>query len=124
MFRFALEEKNWWPKVEDDERFHFRFRKTPIEKLGRPDEESSSEYVDVNVRISGRLAYGYWKHLDRESLFKVVYQFAIDEGIAKQRDRLDLTSFTAPERCPYDPAKINFGLVFELEQDARPIGFV
>jgi len=127
---FSSANSEWLPKRGDSDTYIFRYTIVDSEHKGGPEEKSYTQEQSVKVKIS-RTTQNAWGFINpNPNLDKVMFQYALDQVKRKVQDGTlnkdeEVVLFDdAPQKCPYDPAKIQFKFGISLEfQVIRPFGF-
>jgi len=119
---FSRTDSEWLPHIGDYDTYIFRYTVVESELMGKP------ESVKVKISRSTQTAWGFMR--PDSNLDKVMFQFALDLVARKVQDSTlrtdeEVVLFNdAPQKCPYDPEKIQFKFGVPLEfQVVRPFGF-
>ena len=78
----------------------FEFRLTPIEYVGRPDEEQHQEQRCVDIDITGHTIDGWNLGANQNDLLRVLFWYA-KTALAEQSKSVTITSC----KCPIDPQR-------------------
>lgn len=116
----------WLPITRDGLDYELHYDFVPSRFIGKPDEACETKSGLVHVGISGTLC-AMWK-FDRDShhgsLRLVLFEYAqrhvrakAEEGALGGRSEIQLTSYTAPSSCPFDPTRIR--LIFNEPVEFR-----
>jgi len=97
----------WKPKLGDKDELLINFEVIGNENLGRADEVNYTFYGKIVVGISGTLR-SMW-YLEGMDLEKVLVEFAkqqlhdkLIDGSLGEEEELQLSSFNAPQQCPFN----------------------
>ncbi|HUW55732.1 MAG TPA: hypothetical protein VMZ92_03790 [Planctomycetota bacterium] len=110
-------------KMGDRVQFLFDFKRTPLEKLGQPDELHHAEEVCVRVIVSGTLQR-IWeiRGLAGEQLERAAYWYAVEKGIKRGKTTVDLDAYDETLKQPPDTSRVCFA-PFNFAEPKGNIGF-
>lgn len=116
--QFANDE--WLPRTRDGIDYLLRYSFVDSEFVGKPDESFLTTQAHIVIGISGTLN-SMWG-LSENNLRKVLFEYGkrhvetmISEGTLANQTELQLTTFSAPAQCPFDPDRIDLSFDSPLE---------
>ena len=127
---FSRADSEWLPHIGDSDTCIFRYTIVEGEAKGKPEDKSYTQEQSVKVKIS-RSTQNAWGLIKPDpNLDKVMFQYALDlvtrkiqDGNLKTDEEVVLFD-EAPQKCPFDPEKIQFKFSVPLEfQVIRQLGF-
>ena len=87
----------------------------PTSLVGQPEEKSNTSYASIVVGIS-RTLEAIW-NLSKDNLRKILFEYAKRHINARAvektlggKSEIQLTTYSAPNQCPFDPDLINIDL--------------
>ncbi len=116
--RFSKDE--WLPRTRDGLDYLLRYSFVDSEFIGKADEAFLTRQAYIVIGISGTLnsMWGFSKN----NLCKVLFEYGkrhvetmISEGTLANQTELQLTTYSAPAQCPFDPERIDFSFDSPLE---------
>lgn len=112
----------WLPVTRDGRDYLLHFSYVDSKLFDKPEEEFYSKNGRIVIGISGTLQaiWGYQNANLRKVLFgygKRHVENMISEGALVEQTEIQLTSTNAPQKCPFDPVRINlsFNKPFEVK---------
>lgn len=127
---FSRTDSEWLPHIGDYDTYIFRYTVVESELMGKPEKKSEIQEQSVKVKISRSTQTAWGVMRPDPNLDKVMFQFALDLVARKVQDSTlrteeEVVLFNdAPQKCTYDPEKIQFKFGVPLEfQVVRPFGF-
>ncbi len=115
----------WLPETRDGLDYQVRYTFVDSVFVDKPEEVLRTKQGHIIVGISGTLN-SMWG-LTRDDLRKVLFEYAkrhigkmVSEGALVKQTEVQLTSVSAPSRCPFDPQRINiaFGVLLQFSLPA------
>jgi len=116
-------EDRWVPTRRNGQDYYLSYSCVDTELVGKPEEQAKTKHGDVTIGISRTLA-SMWG-LENQNLQKVLFEYGkrhietmVSQKALSEKSEIRLTSTNTPQKCPFDPSRINveFGVPFEFRQ--------
>lgn len=105
----------WLPVTRDGIDYRVSYSYVPTSLVGQPEEKSNTSYASIVVGIS-RTLEAIW-NLSKDNLRKILFEYAKRHINARAvektlggKSEIQLTTYSAPNQCPFDPDLINIDL--------------
>lgn len=111
-YTITFHEDELLPKTRDGVDYQFVYSYVPTALIGQPEEEFNTKSSTILVGISGTLAASW--NIKGDNLRKILFEVAkrhikekAEEKTLDGKSEIQLTTYNAPNRCPFNPDRIN-----------------